>query len=132
MAPARPIVSVVVTGLQIAGMFVLTLIGWLLFRETELPAIVRDLTLSPFAAPPADRSTGLYLFLLTLLYSLPLWVHSIWVEWHRDANGVRQPASIVPSGWPRAALQGVACGAAFAAILVLRSRASLDFIYFQF
>jgi hypothetical protein len=30
------------------------------------------------------------------------------------------------------ALQGVACGLAFAAILVLRSHASLDFIYFQF
>jgi hypothetical protein len=34
--------------------------------------------------------------------------------------------------WPRMVLQGLACGAAFAAILVLRSRASLDFIYFQF
>jgi hypothetical protein len=38
----------------------------------------------------------------------------------------------VPPGWPRAAVQGVACGLAFAAILLLRSRASLDFIYFQF
>ena len=54
------------------------------------------------------------------------------MEWHRDAAGVRQPAPVVAGGWPRAALQGVACGAAFAAILILRSRASLDFIYFQF
>ncbi len=117
---------------QTAGMFVLTLFGWLLFRETELAAIVRDLQLSPFAASPQDRSTGLYLFLLALLYSTPLWIQSIWVEWHRDAAGVRQPAPVVAAGWPRAALQGVACGAAFAAILILRSRASLDFIYFQF
>ena len=29
-------------------------------------------------------------------------------------------------------LRAVACGAAFTAILVLRSRTSLDFIYFQF
>ena len=29
-------------------------------------------------------------------------------------------------------MQGAACGLAFAAILVLRSRTSLDFIYFQF
>ena len=118
--------------LQTAGMFCLTLIGWLLFRETELPAIVRDLQLSPFDAPAADTRTGLYLFAFTLIYSLPLWVQSLWVEWHRDSAGRRQPAALAPAGWPRTALQGVACGAAFAAILVLRSRASLDFIYFQF
>jgi hypothetical protein len=58
-------------------------------------------------------------------------VQSIWVEWHRDQSGIRQPASLVPPGWPRAAVQGVVCGLAFAAIL-LRSRASLDFVYFQF
>jgi hypothetical protein len=34
--------------------------------------------------------------------------------------------------WPRLVLQGIGCGLAFAAILVLRSQASLDFIYFQF
>jgi alginate O-acetyltransferase complex protein AlgI len=128
----RPLVAAVITTAQVLGMFALTLIGWLLFRETELSAIVRALTLSPFSAPADDRSTGLYLFLLTLFYSLPLWVQSIWVEWHRDESGVRHPSSIAPAGWPRAALQGVACGLAFAAILLLRSRASLDFIYFQF
>jgi D-alanyl-lipoteichoic acid acyltransferase DltB (MBOAT superfamily) len=128
----KPLAAALITIAQIGGMFALTLIGWLLFRETELPAIVRALTLSPFSAPADDRSTGLYLFLLTLLYSLPLWAQSIWVEWHRDESGVRRPASIAPPGWPRAAVQGVACGLAFAAILLLRSRASLDFIYFQF
>ena len=135
-APVRseghPLAARLVTAAQIAGMFALTLIGWLLFRETELPAIVRALTLSPFSAPPDDRSTGLYLFLLTLLYSLPLWAQSIWVEWHRDESGVRHPAPLVPDGWSRVAVQGLACGLAFAAILLLRSRASLDFIYFQF
>jgi hypothetical protein len=30
------------------------------------------------------------------------------------------------------ALRGIGCAAAFAAILILRSRTSLDFIYFQF
>ena len=43
---------------QIAGMFALTLIGWLLFRETELAAIVRDLRLSPFGVAELDRQTG--------------------------------------------------------------------------
>jgi len=111
--------------LQTAGMFALTLVGWLLFRETELSAIVRDLRLSPFASSPLDRQAGLYLFLLAFGYSIPLWAQSIWVELHRD-----RPAR--PAGWGSALLRAAACGVAFAAILVLRSRTSLDFIYFQF
>ena len=113
------------TVLQVAGMFALTLIGWLLFRETELSAIVRDLKLSPFDSTPLERQAGLYLFLLAFGYSIPLWVQSIWIETHRG-----EPAR--PVGWGTAALRAVACGVAFAAILVLRSRTSLDFIYFQF
>ncbi len=114
---------------QVAGMFALTLIGWLLFRETELSAIVRDLRLSPFGVSGLDRQTGLYLFLLAFLYSIPLWVQSAWVELTRQEPVAPEPA--LPR-WPTLALQGLACGLAFAAILVLRSRTSLDFIYFQF
>jgi len=113
---------------QIAGMFVLTLFGWLLFRETELSAIVRDLRLVPWRSTPFERQAGLYLFLLAFGYSIPLWAQSIWVEWHR---GAARPVDEVPS-WGGAAIRALACGAAFAAILVLRSRTSLDFIYFQF
>lgn len=118
---AAPLVRV----LQTAGMFVVTCIGWLIFRETDLRALGRDLALSPFAASALDRQAALYLFLLTLLYSLPLWVHSIWAE----TMAVRW--GLTPK-WPRVALQGLACGLALAAILVLRSTTSLDFIYFQF
>jgi alginate O-acetyltransferase complex protein AlgI len=120
-ALARPLVTV----LQIAGMFMLTLFGWLLFRETELRAISRDLRLSPFAASALDRQAGLYLFALALMYSMPLWIHDVWAE-------LAPAPAAATSQWPRLALQGVACGLAFAAILVLRSRTSLDFIYFQF
>ena len=110
--------------LQIAGMFVLTLVGWLLFRETQLSAIVRDLKLSPFGSSSFERQAGLYLFLLAFGYSIPLWAQSIWVELHRGEEFDR--------GWAAATLRALACGAAFAAILVLRSKTSLDFIYFQF
>jgi alginate O-acetyltransferase complex protein AlgI len=114
----------VVTAARIAGMFLLTCVGWLLFRETQLAAIVRDLQLSPFAASALDRSTGLYLFLLGLLYSVPLWIHDIAAE---SGTSAEQPVRR-----PRLLLQGAACGLAFGAILVMRSRTSLDFIYFQF
>jgi alginate O-acetyltransferase complex protein AlgI len=116
---------------QMAGMFVLTNIGWLMFRETEVAAIWRDLTLSPFGVADLDRQTGLYLFLLAFLYSVPLWIQSIWVEVNRAAVEKPMPDA-VPASWSSIALHGVACGLAIAAILVFRSRTSLDFIYFQF
>jgi alginate O-acetyltransferase complex protein AlgI len=114
--------------LQIGGMFVLTLFGWLLFRETDLSAIVRDLRLSPRHSTPLDRQIGLYLFLLAFGYSIPLWAQSIWIEQSR--HGPRP--SRARQSWSVTGLRALACGAAFAGILVLRSRTSLDFIYFQF
>jgi alginate O-acetyltransferase complex protein AlgI len=113
---------------QIPAMFVLTLVGWLLFRETELSAIVRDLRLAPWNSSPFERQAGLYLFLLAFGYSIPLWTQSIWVELHR---GLTRPEED-RRGLGVAVLKALACGAAFTAILVLRSRTSLDFIYFQF
>ena len=107
-------------------MFVLTLVGWLLFRETELSAIVRDLRLVPWHSTPQDRQIGLYLFLLAFGYSIPLWAQSIWFERYRGTHPLQDDA------WSGALVRAVACGTAFAAILVLRSRTSLDFIYFQF
>ena len=127
LAPLRPLFVVA----QTLGMFVLTLIGWLFFRETELSMIIKDLTLSPFAAPAVDRQIALYLFLLAFIYSLPLWLQSLWVELGRGADG-RHPAEASTATWPQIALQGVGCGLAFAAVLVFRSTTSLDFIYFQF
>jgi hypothetical protein len=112
-------------------MFLLTMVGWLLFRETSLAAIVRDLTLSPFRSTPLDRQVAAYLFILALVYSLPLWIQSAWVELHRGPDSVPEPTSS-SWAWPSLAIQGIACGIALAAILVLRSRTTLDFIYFQF
>jgi len=121
--PAYPWLAV----LQTLGMFALTLLGWLLFRETDLSAIIRDLKLVPWQGSAVDRQVALYLFLLTFFYSMPLWAHSVWVELHRG-----ETAESLPTVWPTMLLRAVACGAAFTAILVLRSRTSLDFIYFQF
>jgi D-alanyl-lipoteichoic acid acyltransferase DltB (MBOAT superfamily) len=116
---------------QILLMFVLTNIGWLLFRETSLAAIVRDLTLSPFRTSALDREVAAYLFILAFLYSVPLWIQSVWVEVQRSVGRTEEPPAS-SWAWPNVAIQGAACGLAFAIILILRSRTSLDFIYFQF
>lgn len=118
--------------LQVAGMFVLTLVGWLIFRETALDQLWRDLQLHPAASRELDRSAGLYLFFLAALYSLPLWIHDIWAE----AGGPNLAAAVdAPEGavhWPRVAMQALVCGVMLAAVLTLRSTASLNFIYFSF
>src|SRR5262249_43555795 len=132
---AKPLVGSVAPWIrvpQIAGMFLLTNLGWLLFRETSLAAIVRHLTLSPFNSGVVETEIAAHLFLLAFLYSLPLWIHSVWMELHRTRDGARAPAPVARAPWGQVAFQGAACGLAFAAILVLRSRTSLDFIYFQF
>ena len=113
-------------------MFILTCIGWLFFRETSVAAIARDLTLSPFDSTVLDREAAAYLFILALLYSVPLWIQSVWVELHRGRSREADPLVASGSSWPAVALQGAACGLALTAILVLRSRTALDFIYFQF
>ena len=126
----RALRPLIVVG-QTLGMLALTMVGWLIFRETEIAALARDFTLAPFGAPALDYQVGLYLFLLGLIYSLPLWVQGIWVEAGRDRQG-RRETEAAGAAWPRIALQGAACGAALAAVMVFRATTSLDFIYFQF
>jgi len=117
---------------RIAGMFLLTNVGWLFFRETELPTLIRDLSLSPLRSSVLGRQTALYLFSLALLYSIPLWIQSLWAEF-----GGRDLVSAMVKEETRAdgrlvAAQAVLAGILFAGILVLQSTTSLDFIYFRF
>jgi D-alanyl-lipoteichoic acid acyltransferase DltB (MBOAT superfamily) len=118
--------------LQIAGMFILTLIGWLIFRETNLDQLWRDVRLNPAASTELGRSAGVYLFLLAGLYSLPLWIHDIWAVAGRTSLAAAVDAPEAEVHWPRVATQALACGLMIAAILTLRSSTSLNFIYFSF
>ena len=128
LRPSRPPFSVI----RIPAMFVLTCIGWLIFRETELAQLVRHFQLSPWETTEVGRAAGLYLFLLVFLYSIPLWVHDVWAEMRAPdlSAAIETPETHVR--WPRVATQAALCGLMFAAILVLRSQTALDFIYFAF
>ncbi|MBM3809266.1 MAG: MBOAT family protein [Acidimicrobiia bacterium] len=105
--------------LRMLAMFALTCVGWLMFRETEMQQLLADFQLSPAASTALDRDAGLYLCGLTLLYSLPLWIHDVCEEFVRLE--VSAPVA-----------QAVACGVMFAVILVMRSQTALNFIYFAF
>ncbi len=117
---------------RVAGMFVLTCIGWLIFRETELAQLVRHFQLSPGDATEVGRAAGLYLFLLVGLYSLPLWIHDLWAELKLPDLSKAIDDADPTVRWPRVAAQAALAGVLMAAILTLRSQTSLDFIYFAF
>ncbi len=128
----RPDAWAVLEPARVLGMFVLTCIGWLIFRETDMHMLWRDLTLSPWNTTMADRQMGGYLFLTVMGYSLPLWMHDIWAVYVVPARERSDgPAAGAWGGW-RTTGKALLAGAALAAIIVLRSRQSLDFIYFQF
>ena len=129
LAPRGKLGIAVAAPFQVAIMFVLVNIGWLMFRETDTAYLIRDLTLSPFRATPLERQTGFYLFLLVAFYSLPLWIHAAW-ELGVQKRAAAAPAAVVNPR--RMVLEAIGCGVLFALILVFRSRTSLDFIYFQF
>ena len=116
-------------------MFALAHVGWLMFRETNFHYLLKYATQSPFAADRAQIEAGAYLCLTVLTFSWPLFLH----DWYVAATGreglvlprvelLREPAHEIRVAFVQALLAGVL----LAAILVLHSRASLDFIYFQF
>jgi alginate O-acetyltransferase complex protein AlgI len=109
-------------------MFVLILVGWLLFRETSTPHLVKYLTLNPLAAKGADWTVGFYLLNGVLLFSLPIWIHH--VAGLLPADAWERFAAMRPR--TAYALQLAAGVAFFTGILLLRSRVTSDFIYFQF
>ncbi|MBF0447477.1 MAG: MBOAT family protein [Magnetococcales bacterium] len=108
---------------QIMLMFALTLVGYVLFRETDLSYAWRNLTLSPFENSPLQQQAALFLFGQTLFYSLPLWGHTLFAYLRGPIFANRQ--------WALLTFQTVLSLLMFIGILVLRGD-SVDFIYFQF
>ena len=118
--------------LQVAGMFLLTNLGWLFFRETELAQLVRAPQPVAIQATVLGRRTGAYLFFLAALYSIPLWVQSLWAELGgRDFVAAMTRDEASPWRGP-SPFRPLLAGLLFAGILVLHSTTSLDFIYFRF
>jgi alginate O-acetyltransferase complex protein AlgI len=115
-----------------APMFVLTLVGWLIFRETDIQMLLHDFTLVPWRTTAEDMRIGAYLFLTVAIFTLPLAIDTAWAMWRErradDSVGATDSVTSARAWLWRAAL----AGAGFALILVFRSRQSLDFIYFQF
>ncbi len=110
--------------LRILVLFALVNVGWLMFRETNTSALLRDLALSPADEAADARLAARHLLALTLLYALPLGVDSALYLF-----GVYRRAQATPRA---AAVSGLAMATLFAGAAFLYSQAPSDFIYFQF
>ena len=92
--------------------------------------LFRFLTLSPFDSTPQEREIAVYLLMSTVIWAIPLVFDDVLALWRERTPYWRPSTSWRPV--PRVAFEALAVGGFFTLILVLRSRVSLDFIYFQF
>jgi D-alanyl-lipoteichoic acid acyltransferase DltB (MBOAT superfamily) len=124
--------ALVQVGLTVTAMFA----GWLLFRETNPEFLRRWFLLAPWQSTPMEREIGVYLLVLAATWGVPLFLDDLWAlarerEW-RAARLAEARWHHLGDGWGQASLQALAAGTVVALVLALRSRAPLDFIYFQF
>jgi D-alanyl-lipoteichoic acid acyltransferase DltB (MBOAT superfamily) len=107
-----------------ALMFALTLVGWLLFRETDVGQLFRDLALRPGSDTPVQLKAAGHLLGLVLLYALPLVLDDALYRLglYRSAEPTLR----------RAALQSASVALLVAGIAFLHVDIASDFIYFQF
>ena len=122
---------------QIALTVTAAFVGWLFFRETNPDFLRRWLLLSPAESTVMERQVGVYLFVLAATWGLPLFLDDLWAlgrerRWRLVAAAEARWKAMGPASIGRALVQAAAAGAMVTLILVLRSRVSLDFIYFQF
>lgn len=108
-------------------MFFLINVAFLIFRERDLSFLWRHLLLNPFDTSFAQSRAAIQVFILTFLYSLPIWIHAwydLWLKKRLRRHHHWQKIEF--------ALQIIVSIALFIGILILHSTEKVDFIYFQF
>ncbi|MBF0193829.1 MAG: MBOAT family protein [Magnetococcales bacterium] len=117
--------SIIVRPFRILFMFILLNIGYLIFRGGELSLIIEYYSLSPFGVSYEERQMALFLFTKALLFSVPLWVHTLYAH-------VRKGVYFQERTYLLTYINILASIIMFLGILIMRSNTSNDFIYFQF
>jgi D-alanyl-lipoteichoic acid acyltransferase DltB (MBOAT superfamily) len=110
---------------RIAITFCLVLIGWLMFRETDVHHLGALLQLSPFIATADQWWLGLYFLLLAGFIALPILIHTA-------AEGWASRHWVQLSDRRRWALQAALLALMTILVVFFRSTQGSDFIYFQF
>jgi alginate O-acetyltransferase complex protein AlgI len=115
--------------LRIALTFVLMHIGWLLFREQSVAHLLKHLTLNPFAADAMQWKMGCFFAAQTFIYAFPLYLHPLLDRCLAARPEAREQHF---PGWLWTAALALLGLLLYLGILLFRSPASSDFIYFQF
>ena len=110
--------------LRMLCMFALVNVGWLMFRETDVHQLLRDLSLRPGLGTAAQRMAAGHFLGLTCFYSIPLVLDS---GLYLSRVYQRARATL---GW--AFVEGAAALALISAMAFFYSEVPGDFIYFQF
>jgi D-alanyl-lipoteichoic acid acyltransferase DltB (MBOAT superfamily) len=113
---------------RILFMFILTTIGCLIFRESDFNYLIKYFMLVPGTETVKQFNAAKYLFIMTSLYSLPLWLHiaySLLMEKIPEHSFKYRDVSL-------SAFKTVACMVMILGLILLHSDIKTDFIYYKF
>lgn len=105
-------------------MFALSIIGFMMFRETDLSYILRNFTLSPFDSTSLQIQAAMFLLAQTVVLSLPLWIHILYDHFRGRLLQIKSQEITT-------LLHSAVFMVLFVMILIFRGD-SESFIYFQF
>lgn len=108
---------------SIGLMFVLTVIGWMIFRETSISRIWHYITLSPLEGTPEQWLVASLMLGASLFVSIPL-VVALVVEKYIAPKLAEKPFFLP--------LQTTSWAFLILGIILMKRDVSMDFIYFQF
>jgi len=112
---------------KVVVMFLLTCFGWLLFRETNPDYLWKYILTDPLAVTHDQLRVALFLGIHAAIFALPLFAYDVLCRLPSRVIHGFQNRPVVRRGTELA----VAC-LLFFGILILRSNAPSEFIYFQF
>jgi alginate O-acetyltransferase complex protein AlgI len=115
--------SAVATPFAVVLMFFLTVVGWMIFRETDISHLVALLQLSPFSATDEQWIAASVMFGLVLFCTVPL-IIALVIE-KLVVPKIQNQSFFLP-------MQTTLWAVLIVCILILRRDVSADFIYFQF
>ncbi len=127
VAPRSVVRAVSAMPLAAVLTFLLVTVGWLFFRETDIGHTWQLLRSSPFDEDARSLELAGFLLAQVAVYSSPVWIHTL-------IAGQRPEAAfgVVSRAVRLAGSRTVTATALFSGILLMRSPAGGEFIYFQF
>lgn len=109
---------------RVVVFFILTNVGWLIFRETELSQLLFDLSMTPWHNTSEQLVAAAFLLPRVLMFGLPLALHAAFEARFGDGVAARRA--------PHVAALHIVIAICLLGILAFHSEVQSEFIYFQF